>query len=80
LIESINTTLAGWPKVYANAEGRTFGGAYEDGALATFTKAKLGIQCDLPIGYWRTAELLLEEERNLRPDWASTLTSSKTAK
>jgi glycosyltransferase involved in cell wall biosynthesis len=69
-------------KSLANAqkEGLSEVYAYEDGALATFTKAKeLGIQCiyDLPIGYWRTARLLLEEERYKRPDWASTLTGFK---
>jgi glycosyltransferase involved in cell wall biosynthesis len=54
--------------------------AYEDGALHSFKTAKeLGITClyDLPIGYWRTARLLLEEEYNLRPEWASTLTGFK---
>jgi glycosyltransferase involved in cell wall biosynthesis len=57
--------------------------AYEDGALHSFKTAKeLGITClyDLPIGYWRSARLLLEEERNLRPDWASTLTGFKDSK
>lgn len=57
--------------------------AYEDGAFHSFKTAKeLGITClyDLPIGYWRTARLLLEEERNLRPDWASTLTGFKDSK
>lgn len=57
--------------------------AYEDGALLTFKKAKeLRVTClyDLPIGYWRTARLLLEEELKLRPDWASTLTGFKDSK
>jgi glycosyltransferase involved in cell wall biosynthesis len=57
--------------------------AYEDGAFHSFKRAKeLGITClyDLPIGYWRTARLLLEEERNLRPDWASTLTGFRDSK
>lgn len=57
--------------------------AYEDGALHSFKTAKeLGIIClyDLPIGYWRTARLLLEDERNKRPDWASTLTGFKDSK
>lgn len=57
--------------------------AYEDGALHSFKTAKeLGITClyDLPIGYWRTARLLLEEEHNLRPEWASTLTGFKDSK
>jgi glycosyltransferase involved in cell wall biosynthesis len=54
--------------------------AYEDGALHSFRKAKrLNITClyDLPIGYWRTSRILLEEERNQRPEWASTLTGFK---
>jgi glycosyltransferase involved in cell wall biosynthesis len=51
--------------------------AYEDGALATFSKAKaLGITCiyDLPIGYWKTARILMEKEFELNPTWSSTLT------
>lgn len=51
--------------------------AYEDGAFQTFLKAKdLGLPrlYDLPIGYWRTAQQLLNNERELWPDWADTLT------
>lgn len=51
--------------------------AYEDGALQSFIKAKeIGLQCfyDLPIGYWRTARRLLDQEREFWPDWATTLT------
>ncbi len=51
--------------------------AYEDGALATFTKAKqLGLYCiyDLPIGYWKSARLLMQKEFDINPDWSSTLT------
>jgi hypothetical protein len=54
--------------------------AYEDGALATFTTAKkLGIQCvyDLPIGYWKSARLLLKEELDSNQAWAATLTGFK---
>jgi glycosyltransferase involved in cell wall biosynthesis len=54
--------------------------AYEDGALATFTAAKkLSIQCvyDLPIGYWKSARLLLKDELNSNPAWAATLTGFK---
>lgn len=50
---------------------------YEDGALTTFTKAKkLGLYCiyDLPIGYWKSARLLLEKEFEINPDWSGTLT------
>lgn len=51
--------------------------AYEDGALATFQKAKqLGLYCmyDLPIGYWKSARLLMHNEFDINPDWSSTLT------
>ncbi|NDP28533.1 MAG: glycosyltransferase family 4 protein [Flavobacterium sp.] len=51
--------------------------AYEDGALATFIKAKkLGLYCiyDLPIGYWKSARLLMQKEFDINPDWSSTLT------
>jgi starch synthase len=51
--------------------------AYEDGALRTFEAARgLGLRCiyDLPIGYWRAAQQIFAEERELQPAWASTLT------
>lgn len=51
--------------------------AYEDGALSSFLKAKqLGLICiyDLPIGYWKSARLLLQKEFDINPDWATTLT------
>jgi alpha-maltose-1-phosphate synthase len=51
--------------------------AYEDGAVRTFQVAKrLGLRClyDLPIGYWRAAQKIFQEERQLQPDWSSTLT------
>jgi len=54
--------------------------AYEDGALTTFTTAKkLGIACiyDLPIGYWRSARELLQQEAINQPAWASTITGLK---
>jgi glycosyltransferase involved in cell wall biosynthesis len=50
---------------------------YEDGALTTFSKAKeLGLYCiyDLPIGYWKSARLLMKEEFDINADWSSTLT------
>lgn len=59
--------LAGLQAVYA----------YEDGALNTFqTAERLGLQriYDLPIGYWRSAQLIFQEERDLQPEWACTLT------
>jgi alpha-maltose-1-phosphate synthase len=51
--------------------------AYEDGALHTFQAAeRLGLRCiyDLPIGYWRSAQQIFQEERELQPEWACTLT------
>ena len=51
--------------------------AYEDGALHTFQAAeRLGLRriYDLPIGYWRAAQQIFQEERELKPDWACTLT------
>lgn len=59
--------LAGLQAVYA----------YEDGALNTFeTAERLGLRrfYDLPIGYWRAARAIFEEERDLQPAWACTLT------
>ena len=50
--------------------------AYEDIALASFQRAKsLGISClyDLPIGYWRAARRLMQQEIEARPEWASTM-------
>ena len=54
--------------------------AYEDGAFSSFTDSRqFNIQClyDLPIGYWRAAQLLLKEEQERWPDWAPTLTGLK---
>lgn len=51
--------------------------AFEDGAEDTFKAAKRrDVRCfyDLPIGYWRNAINLMAEERELRPEWASTIT------
>lgn len=58
---------------------RDLGGiyAFEDGAEFTFKAAKArGLRCmyDLPIGYWRYAVRLMANERELRPEWAKTLT------
>jgi glycosyltransferase involved in cell wall biosynthesis len=58
-------------------EGMTGVYAYEDGALATFTKAKkMGLACiyDLPIGYWKSARFLMQNEFDVNPDWSDTLT------
>ena len=51
--------------------------AYEDGALRTFQAARgLGMSTiyELPTGYWRAARQIFEEERELQPEWACTLT------
>ena len=50
--------------------------AYEDGARSSFTTAKQRhIKCfyDLPIGYWRAAQVLLKAEQERWPDWEATL-------
>jgi len=50
--------------------------AYEDGAAFTFKEAKKrNIKClyELPIGYWRAAQLFLKPEQERWPDWAPTL-------
>lgn len=50
--------------------------AYEDGAFHTFKEAKKqGMEClyDLPIGYWKTARALLNEEIERWPEWRATL-------
>ena len=50
--------------------------AYEDGALESFKAAtrrdKVCIY-DLPIGYWRAARSILQEEAERQPEWAVTL-------
>lgn len=61
----------------AKQEGLSGVYAYEDGALASFTKAKqLGLYCiyDLPIGYYKSARLLMQKEFDINPNWSSTLT------
>jgi starch synthase len=60
-------SLAGLQAVYA----------YEDGALHTFQAALargLGRVYELPTGYWRSAQQIFAEERELQPDWVCTLT------
>ena len=50
--------------------------AYEDGAQESFraatTRDKARIY-DLPIGYWRAARAILQEEAERKPEWAVTL-------
>lgn len=74
--ESIDKRVAG--DLYkAHKDSKLAVYAYEDGALHSFTEAKrLGIPClyDLPIGYWRAARNLLEEEIERWPEWVATLT------
>ena len=61
------------------SSAESLGGIYvfEDGAAFSFQAAKeRGIKClyDLPIGYWRFARKLMAQERELRPEWAGTIT------
>ncbi|ACB76535.1 glycosyltransferase family 4 protein [Opitutus terrae] len=54
--------------------------AYEDGAQASFrvaTERGLLRVYDLPIGYWRAARAILQEEAELQPAWAGTLTGNR---
>jgi glycosyltransferase involved in cell wall biosynthesis len=53
--------------------------AYEDGALESFTAARRRNKIciyDLPIGYWRAARSILQEEAEREPEWAATLTGN----
>ena len=53
---------------------------YEDGALETVREAKRrGITCiyDLPIAYWETARILLQEEAARYPEWEPTLVGTR---
>ncbi|MBU3028349.1 glycosyltransferase family 4 protein [Zobellia galactanivorans] len=50
--------------------------AYEDGAYHSFVEAKkLGLSCfyDQPIGYWRAAQRMFQEEREKWPEWEKTM-------
>lgn len=61
----------------ARLEGAGAAYAYEDGALETFREAgRRGIArfYDLPIGYHEAAQRLFQEERELMPEFASSLT------
>ncbi len=54
--------------------------SFEDGALENFKIARAkGVKCfyELPIGYWRAMRDLLERERVLHPEWASTMETFK---
>jgi starch synthase len=65
-IASHLSSVAGLKAVYS----------YEYGSLRTFqTARKLGLTTmyDLPIGYWRAARDIFEEERELQPQWACTM-------
>ena len=58
-------------------DGATGVFAYEDGALATLKTARqLGLDriYELPIGYWRAGHRIFNEEKERKPEWASTLT------
>lgn len=65
---------------YEKRQGASAIYAYEDGAVNSFCKAKkLGFFCfyDLPIGYWRALRTLVQEEKELNPDWAVTMAGLK---
>jgi starch synthase len=50
---------------------------YEWSSFHTFRKARsLGLRCiyELPIGYWRAAREIFQEEAHINPEWASSLT------
>ncbi|WP_231596283.1 glycosyltransferase family 4 protein [Synechococcus sp. CBW1108] len=54
--------------------------AYEDAALSSFQAAeRLGLRriYDLPIGYWQAGQRIFQEESELQPEWACTLTGLK---
>jgi glycosyltransferase involved in cell wall biosynthesis len=54
--------------------------AYEDGARTSFrVAANRGLFriYDLPIGYWRAAREILQEEAEREPEWAMTLTGNR---
>ena len=54
--------------------------AYEDGALHSFRAgSRQDIRCvyELPIGHWRLARRLFEEEAQLLPEWLPTMDSLK---
>lgn len=66
--------VAGWGKRQPPLTGVY---AYEDAAASTFrAAASRGLKCfyDLPIGYWRFGQAIFEEEAQLVPAWAATLT------
>jgi len=74
--QSLGRRVAG-SLAHAAQQGANGVYAYEDGATDAFRTAKrLGMACfyDLPIGYWRAAQRLLEPERERWPEWAPTLT------
>lgn len=82
-IFSVNAVYHGHDKKVSSRLGylakQGIGGvyAYEDGSLYSFQKARqLGLECfyDLPIGYWRAARRILQEEVEKNPEWAPTLT------
>lgn len=55
---------------------------YEDGSLHTFRAAKkCGATCfyDLPIGYWRAGQKIFEDQRNLWPEWGTTIPGLKNS-
>jgi glycosyltransferase involved in cell wall biosynthesis len=79
VFESLDRSVAGYLRQRNAAESKAVY-AYEDGALHSFQSAKaLGMTCiyDLPIAHWHTHRRVLEEECELKPDWAGTMTGLK---
>ncbi len=76
--QELDHYAANWLKNHSNEQGISAVYGYEDGVRATFSQAQaMGIPCfyDLPIGYWRVGQALLQEEAELQPAWATTITA-----
>src|SRR5690606_29176509 len=79
IYQNLDKKVAGRLKEFSNKELSAIY-AYEDCAYHSFIQAKaMKLPClyDLPIGYWRAAKRLLQNEIERWPDWASTLTGFK---
>lgn len=70
--KSLDLRLASYAAKTSGADLSVY--AYEDGAFHTFSSPYTFRRIyELPIGYWRAMHRLLEEERDLQPEWSSTL-------
>ena len=57
--------------------------SYEDCALKSFQVGRrLGLRCiyELPIGYWRVAHEIFSLEKEVNPEWATTLEGLRDSK